>query len=175
MATTKKRDWGMIIAGVLLIICAFLFLLMPGMTLIWLTIFAGAAFLVAGVFEIISYVRNRKTGEASGWTLLYAILDIILGLMFLYQPVVMAVVLAWLVGIFVCVFGIYEIIAAFKIRKSGAGMWGWVLFSGIVSVIVAIMFFTFPASIIIYMGMFLMMRGITEIIFGFNTSNKVWM
>lgn len=173
MATTKKHDWGLIVIGVLLVLCGIVFIVSPAETLVTLTIFAGAFFLVAGIFDIINYFRFRKTGAASGWTIFYAILDIIIGLMFLIHPVALAGVIPWVIGIFVLVFGIYECIAAFSVRKTGTSMWGWVLFSGIVGIIIGLLFFFLPASFIIYIAVFLMLRGVTLAIFGWNSSTVI--
>ena len=83
MNAIKKHDAGLIVAGILLIVCAFLFLLAPGVTLVTLTAIAGAAFLVSGIFDVITYVRFREAMSLSGWALAYAVLDIVIGLMFL--------------------------------------------------------------------------------------------
>ncbi len=173
METKKKRDWGLIVAGILLIICAFIFALAPGMTLVTLTIFAGAAFLVAGIFNIINYVRFHKTGEATGWTLVYGILDIILGIFLFFWPLAFAAVIPWVIGIFVLIFGIYEIVASFSLKKTIGGMWGWVLFSGIVSVLVALCFIFFPFSFAIMFAVIILMRGISLIMFGVNPSRRI--
>ena len=42
MDTTSKHDWGLIIAGVLLIICSIFFLMAPGLALVTITVIAGA-------------------------------------------------------------------------------------------------------------------------------------
>lgn len=174
METTKKHDWTLIIAGILLILCGGVFAFSPVETLVTIAMFAGAFFLLAGIFDIVNYFRFRKSGLASGWTVFYGILDIVLGLMFLIHPIILAGVIPWLVGIFVAAFGIYECIAAFRVKKTGASLWGWILFSGIVSVLMGILFFAFPATFVIYIAIFLLMRGINLAIFGWNATSVSW-
>lgn len=173
MDTTKKHDWGLIIAGILLILCAFLFLLAPGLTLVTITAIAGAAFLVSGVFDIINYVRFRKVMNLSGWALAYAVLDIIIGLMFLIHPLALAAVIPWVIGAFFVVFGVFEIIGSFKIKNTGASMWGWMLFSGIVSALCGVTFFVMPATFSIFLSVFILMRGASLIMFGWNTGKAM--
>lgn len=170
METAKKRDWGLVIAGILLVICAFFIILMPGLTLITLTAIAGAGFLVSGIFDIVNYVRFHKQMNLSGWAIAYAILDIILGLMLLLHPLALAGVIPWVVGLFFVVFGIFEIIGSFKIKGAGVPMWGWMLFSGIISVLCGITFFANPATFSIFLAVFVMMRGISLVFYGWNTS-----
>ena len=43
MDTTKKHDWGLIVAGILLVVCAFFFLVAPGLTLVTITAIAVCA------------------------------------------------------------------------------------------------------------------------------------
>lgn len=170
MATVKKHDWGLIAIGVLLVICGVVFMFAPVGTLVTLTMFAGAAFLVAGIFDIINYVRFHKTGMLSGWVIVYAILDIIIGLMLLVHPIALAAVIPWVVGMFVVVFGVYECIAAFKVKKLGQGFWGWMLFSGIAGIILGILFFVMPASFSIYLAVFLIFRGVSMAVLGWNAA-----
>lgn len=173
MDMTKKHDWGLIVAGILLIICAGFFVVAPGLTLVTITAIAGAAFLVSGIFDIINYVRFRKVMDLSGWAFAYAILDIIIGLMFLLHPLAFAAVIPWVIGAFFLVFGVFEIIGAFRIKKTGLSMWGWMLFSGIVSALCGLTFFFAPASLSIFLSVFVLMRGISMIVYGWNAGKAL--
>ena len=62
--TTKQHDWGLIVAGVLLILLAAFFVLAPGLTLATIALIAGAGFLVSGVFDICSM---RATAASWGF------------------------------------------------------------------------------------------------------------
>ena len=170
MNAIKKHDAGLIVAGILLIVCAFLFLLAPGVTLVTLTAIAGAAFLVSGIFDVITYVRFREAMSLSGWALAYAVLDIVIGLMFLIHPIAFAAVIPWVIGFFFAVFGVVEIVGSLRIRKGGAPMWGWMLFSGIVSVLCGITFFVAPASFSIFLSVFILMRGVSLVFYGWNAN-----
>ena len=88
MDTTNKHDWGLVIAGVLLVICSMFFLFAPGLALVTITVIAGAAFLVSGIFDIVNYFRFRRAMDLSGWALAYGALDIVLGILFLVNPLV---------------------------------------------------------------------------------------
>ena len=173
MNTAKKHDWGLIVAGVLLVLCAFFFLVAPGLTLVTITAIAGAAFLVSGVFDIINYARFHKVMNLSGWAIAYAVLDIIIGLMFLVHPRAFAAVIPWVIGAFVLVFGVFEIVGAFRVRKTGIPMWGWMLFSGIVGALCGVTFFVSPASFSIFLSVFILMRGVSLVFYGWNTSKAM--
>ena len=98
-------------------VCAFFFLVAPGLTLVTITAIAGAAFLVSGVFDIINYVRFHKIMNLSGWAIAYAVLDIVIGLMFLIHPLALAGVIPWMIGAFFIIFGVFEIVGSFTVKK----------------------------------------------------------
>lgn len=169
----KRHDWGIIVAGALMIVCGLIFLLSPGLTLVTITAIAGAAFLISGVLDIVEYVRFRKEMQLSGWALAYAILDVVIGLMFLVHPLAFAVVLPWLVGAFFIVFGVFEVAAALRARNTGIPLWGWAVFSGIVGVLCGITFFVSPATLPIFLSVFVLMRGATLLVHGWNSGKMM--
>lgn len=173
MYSEKKRDWGVIVAGILLVICAFICLLMPGVTLVTITMIAGASFLVSGILDVVEYIRSRNQLMLSGWVLAYAILDILIGFMFLVHPLAFSVVLPWLIGAFFAVFGVFEIVVAVKGRKAGVPMWGWAVFSGVVGVICGLTFFLSPATLSIFIALFMIMRGASLLVFGWNAGRML--
>lgn len=173
MDTIKKRDWGLLIAGVLLIACAFFFMVAPGITLVTITLIAGVAFLVSGVFDAVSYIRFRKTMNLSIWSIVYAILDIVLGLMLIVHPVIFAGVIPWMVGVLLLVFGVFEIGGAWRIHKAGAPLWGWMMVSGVVGVICGFTFFAIPTAFSLFLSAFVLMRGLSLVLYGWNTGKAI--
>ncbi|MEG1197400.1 MAG: DUF308 domain-containing protein [Raoultibacter sp.] len=169
----KKWDWGLIIAGVLLVVCAGVCAFFPGLTLVTIAAIAGAGFLISGIGDVIFYVRNRKTMEMSGWALAYAILDIVLGLMFLLHPMAFAAVIPWVVSFGFLIFGLFEIVVSIKTKGMGAGMWGFSLFSGIVNILCAIALFLLPASFAIFIALFALWRGIAMVVQGISVGKLV--
>ena len=102
---------------------------------------AGVGFLLSGVLGIVFYVRFRSMMSVSGWSLAYAILDVLIGLMFVLHPLVGGAAISWLVALCFLVFGLFEIFAAMKSKSIGFSAWGIGLFSGIVNIVCAIMLF----------------------------------
>lgn len=173
METTNKHDWGLIIAGILLVICSIFFLMAPGLAVVTITVIAGAAFLVSGIFDIVNYFRFRKLMDLSGWALAYGVLDIVLGILFLVNPLVSAGALAWFIGAWFIVFGVFEAVGAFRMRKAGTSLWGWMLFSGIIGALCGITFFIAPAMLGIFLSVFILMRGVSLVFYGWNAGKAV--
>lgn len=162
--TEKKRDWGMFFIGVVLVICSIVILAWPGITLVTIALMAGFMFLFAGGADAAAFF-TAKGVSGRGWILLNAILDLILGFMFLVHPVVAADVLPWLAGGFIIGYGICAMIAAFGVRKIGSTWW-LTLINGILAIIIGILFFVDPVNFVIFLSVFLMWRGVLMCVYG---------
>lgn len=170
-ATATKRDWGLFFAGALIFISGLVVLFWPGLSLVVIAQIAGALLVVGGIFDFVSWRRLRNAGAGSAWALVNALCSLILGLMFLLHPIVTASVIPFIAGIFVAAYGIMAIIAAFNLRGLGSG-WGLMLVNGIVSVLCGFMFAFMPESFAIFLGIFLMMRGVTMCVYGLTAPDK---
>ena len=166
MNGTKQRDWLLIVLGILMVICGFAIWLTPLATLIAITMVAGAGFLIVGIFDIVEFVRFRAADPASGLAIVYAVFDIIIGLLLLLHPVALAGLIPWLVGAGIIVFGIFEAVAAVKARSFAGLPWGWMLFAAIVDILCGVMFIVMPAMLALFVALFVIMRGATLIVAG---------
>ena len=98
----------------------------------------------------------------------YGILDVRIGAMFVIHPFAFAAVLPWVIGAFVLVFGVYEVVAAFMIKRSGLPLWGWMLVSGIISIVIGFLFFYLPEMLALFIALFALLRGVDLIVVGAN-------
>lgn len=119
MNTKTERNWQLIVAGILFIIFGLVCAFFPGLTLASIAFIVGAAFVVSGVVNIATFIRDRDLLGFSGWILAYGILDVLIGAMFVIHPFAFAAVLPWVIGAFVLVFGIYEVVATFMVKHAG--------------------------------------------------------
>lgn len=168
MNSKTERNWQLIVAGILFIVFGLVCAFFPGLTLASIAFMVGAAFVVSGVVNIATFIRDKELLGFSGWLLAYGILDVLIGAMFVIHPFAFAAVLPWVIGAFVLVFGIFEIIVAFPIKKAGLPLWGWMLVSGILSVLIGIMFFCMPEMLALFIALFALLRGVDLIILGAN-------
>lgn len=163
-ATRKKHDWALIVGGVLVFIMGIMVMAWPGASLVSLAIMAGAILIVAGISDFVSYSRVSGTPGA-GWILASGICDLILGMLFVIYPVATAMMIPWIGGIFLICYSVFAIISAVGMR----GMlrnWGWLLATGIVGVLCGISFIAMPESFVIFLGIFLLVRGVSMVVEG---------
>lgn len=160
-----KRDWSLIIFGIILVICGFAVGLMPNITLVTIAIFVGVLFLIAGIGGAISYFGMKGT-SVSGWYLAYAILDVVIGVMILAHLALSMAVIPWLVGACFVVLGVFQLAYAVFARKLGVSVWGWLALSGVIDVGFGVLFFVMPQLLALWLAMAIIFRGISMAVSG---------
>ena len=161
----RKTNWWLVIGGVVLLVFAIGTFAYPAVFLELITITAGVGFIVSGVSGVITYAQTRPL-PGSGWVLFMAVLDAVVGVMMLVHPIAFAPVLPWILGVMFIAFGILEI--------GGTGPFGVlipesrpiIIVSGILTIVVGIMFIIWPTSLSLWVAAFAAVRGITLIAMG---------
>lgn len=160
---------GWIIAwGVLLVIAGVLALLMPAIAALATALFFAWLLIFGGVFEI-AYAIQTRARRGFGWKLCSGLLTLALGVAILVMPVVGVASLALLVGSFLLLGGIARSLLAFRLRP--LPRWGWVLFDGLLSIVLAILIMLgWPESSLALIGLLtgfsLIFSGIWRIVLG---------
>lgn len=108
------------------------------------TVLAGWVFVAMGVLQIIQSFQVRGWAGFA-WYLLLGLLALLVGLSLVFNPLEGMISITIVIGILFLVTGVVKTMYAFSLRPMAG--WGWVLFSGLVSVVLAIMIFAgFPAT-----------------------------
>jgi uncharacterized membrane protein HdeD (DUF308 family) len=100
----------------------------------------GWVFLFSGVAGLITTFGARQA-PGFWWSLLSAILAIAAGVVLLISPVRGAISLTFLLIAFFVIEGVITIMYALEHRRELTGQWGWMLFSGIVDLVLAVLIF----------------------------------
>jgi uncharacterized membrane protein HdeD (DUF308 family) len=112
----SKGGWarvGHIVLGILFIIAGVLAFMNLGATTAWLALFLGILVGIMWIVEGIVSLSTLGDARSKGWTIFFAILSIVAGIILLFSPLWGAVVLWWLLGISLVVLGIIQVIRAF--------------------------------------------------------------
>jgi uncharacterized membrane protein HdeD (DUF308 family) len=127
--------WSLVL-GILLVIAGVLALVYPVMAAVAASLYVGWFAIIAGVIELVVAIRTRSQPHF-GWRLAEGIVYLILGFLLVSNPIAGAASLALLVGALIAVSGVFEIMIAVR-HKPGQG-WGWLMASGILSIIMAVL------------------------------------
>jgi uncharacterized membrane protein HdeD (DUF308 family) len=136
LALTIHAHWKLFLAqGIVMMVLGFLAVAVPFLATLAVEIFVGWLFFVAGLFRAVWVWRSRQT-PGFAWSLLTAVLAIVLGLVLILRPLAGVLTLTMILVAFFVIEGIASIIGAIEHRQH-LRSWGWVLFSGIVDLLLA--------------------------------------
>jgi uncharacterized membrane protein HdeD (DUF308 family) len=135
MLQDLRRNWGWIVVrGVAAVIFGVLAFIWPAITLAALVILWGAYALADGVLAFIAAFRVRDRGRPFWALLIVGVLGVAAGILTFFWPGVTALVLLAFIGAWALVMGLFQIVAAIRLRKAIEGEWLLAL-SGVLSVI----------------------------------------
>jgi uncharacterized membrane protein HdeD (DUF308 family) len=137
--------WIPVVRGILAIVFGLVALFWPGETIVVLVLIFGAFCFVDGVFAIVTAVRYATHHERWGVLLLEGIVGILVGMLAYAAPAAIALFFLYFAAGWAIITGIFEIIAAFRIRQSVAGEI-FLIIAGVLSVALGGAFFVFPGA-----------------------------
>ena len=142
VASAIHEHWVMfLIEGIILVLLGIAAIVLPPIATIAFTIIIGWIFLVSGILGLITTFWARQA-PGFWWALISAIIAIAAGIVLLLWPISGAVSLTLVLIAFFVVEGIASILYAIEHRNQLTGRWGWMLFSGIVDLILAAIIFS---------------------------------
>jgi uncharacterized membrane protein HdeD (DUF308 family) len=121
-------------------------IVLPPIATLAVTILIGWLLLVSGIMGLITTFWMRH-GPGFWWSLLSAVLALVVGVLLLASPLRGAVSLTIVLVAFFIIEGIASIMFALDHKREFSGRWGWMLASGIVDLILAALIFAgLPSS-----------------------------
>lgn len=158
-----RKNWGWFLAlGILLVILG-LFAISSAYFVTWLSIiFLGSLLLIGGIAQLIySFFALKWSGFFL--SLLAGVLYTVTGFLLVRNPTLGALTLTLLLASFYVVSGFFRIVGSLTMRFQH---WGWLLFSGIISLLLGILIFAeWPYTGLWVIGLFI---GIDMIILGWT-------
>ncbi|WP_225049135.1 HdeD family acid-resistance protein [Lacticaseibacillus kribbianus] len=118
-------DWGEFITGVALIVAAIVMLRNPGATILTLTFIFAIVAIIRGIATLAGFSKLREyTGKKSWLSLLAGLLDLGLGIVFLFNLVTAAMTLSYLFAAWFLIDAIANLFNVGHLRRAGIG---WVI------------------------------------------------
>jgi len=170
--TLAQNWWTLVLRGVAAVIFGILAYVWPGITFTVLVLFFGAYALWDGVFALIAAFRTQAERR---WPLvLEGLVGIAAGVLTFIWPGAATLALLLIIGAWAFVTGIFEIVAAIRLREEIEGEW-LLLISGLLSVLFGIALAIWPAAGLVavtwLIGAYSIIFGILLIVLGFRLRN----
>lgn len=161
--------WAFIARGILAIALGVMVFAWPGITVTALIIVFGIYVFVDGIFLVVKAIGGWKARD-DRWLLLFeGLLGIGIGVITFFAPGVTAIGLLFYIAAWSLATGILEIVGAVRLRKEIQGEVWWI-FSGIVSILFAVLLMIFPGTgilaLIWLLGIYAFVFGVILIVLG---------
>jgi uncharacterized membrane protein HdeD (DUF308 family) len=172
LTTLAEYWWTLVLRGAAAVIFGILAYVWPGITFTVLVLFFGAYALWDGVFALIAAFRTQAERR---WPLvLEGLVGIAAGVLTFIWPGAATLALLLIIGAWAFVTGIFEIVAAIRLREEIEGEW-LLLVSGLLSVLFGIALAIWPAAGLVavtwLIGAYSIVFGILLIVLGFRLRN----
>jgi len=177
LALTIHAHWKLFLAqGIVMMVLGFLAVAEPNVATVAIGIFVGWLFFVGGIFRALSVWQSRQL-PGFAWSMLTAVLAIVLGLILILRPLAGVLTLTMVLVAFFIIEGIASILTAIEHRQH-LRSWGWVVFSGIIDLLLAYLIWQgWPSSAdwaigllvgvnMLFLGLSLVMTALTARLMG---------
>ncbi|MDD3717791.1 MAG: DUF308 domain-containing protein [Actinomycetota bacterium] len=163
------RNWKLtLVSGLLALLFGIVILIWPAATTLVLLILFGALALVDGIFHVVQAITDAARKEKWVLTLLFGLLETIVGIIVLSRPGVGLGALLVLVIVYLVAYGFVEIFAAFEMQAVSTGLRVLLGITGVLSVVVGFIFMFRPGlgiwSVILFIGIYSIFVGILRVI-----------
>jgi len=146
----KKDSTTLIVLGVVTVILGVLAMMAPMIAGAMVTLMVGILLIAAGIARTIFAFKCKSWGKGI-LVFLLGLLTLLVGLYIVARPGVGLLSLTLFLAAYLIVDGIFEIVEAFDLKPIQG--WGWMLFGGIVSILLGIMIWRgWPESSVLVVG-----------------------
>jgi uncharacterized membrane protein HdeD (DUF308 family) len=165
-AGRSSQGWSIAIS-IFMILAGLLAIFIPPVAGIAITVLVGWLLVVSGAFHLIFGWHHRSKGSLL-WELIVGVVYIVAGIFLLEHPVAGLATLTLALAGYLLAESILELVLAFRLRPHPG--WGWLLFDGIITLIVAIMIwrtwpFSAPWAIGTLVGISMLFSGTSRLMF----------
>ena len=150
--------------GIIFLLFGIIFVVFPGFIMTFFATFVALAFLVGGVSSLVAYYQSRGTAKGGGM-LFMGIVCVVFALICFIHPLAFAQTLTWLVALFVAITGVAQIIGLIAMGPIPGR--GFAIVANIPVVILGILGLMWPESIVLYVGISLIIEGVSIIVLSF--------
>jgi uncharacterized membrane protein HdeD (DUF308 family) len=163
--------WTFVVRGLLAIAFGVLAFFAPGLGIAVLVGLFAAWALIDGVTSLVTGIGGRNRDRSWWLEILEGVVSIIAGIIALAFPVLAAEVLVIIIAAWAIVTGIFEIIAAIRLREQIKGEF-WLGLAGLASILFGVILLVFPGvgalSLVWLIGSFALVFGVFLVILGWR-------
>ncbi len=174
LRTLGKYWWIVLLRGIAAVIFGIVAVIWPGLTVFALVILFGAYVFVDGIIEIWAGIQARNAHDRWWVDILIGLAGVVAGILVMTVPGLSALALMYFIAAWMVVIGVLQIFYAIRLRQEISNEWMLGL-SGLLSLILGIIFFAFPGkgaiSLVWVIGIYAIVFGIILMVLSFRVKS----
>lgn len=163
--------WTFIVRGIVAVAFGVLAFLAPAWGIAVLVALFGAWALIDGVTGLVGGIRSRGRDRSWWLSILEGIVGIVAGVFAFLFPVLAAGALVFIIAAWAIVTGVFEIVAAIRLREQIRGEF-WLGLAGVASILYGVVIYLFPGagalSVVWVIGSFAIAFGAFLLVLGWR-------
>lgn len=168
--------WLILLVGILFAVTRCVVFAYPAESYLALTLLFGIVIFVSGIFQTVLAATNRHYITGWGWLLASGIIEIVLGVILMFNPGISAVTLSIFFAFWLIFRGFTMIGLGADMNRMKVGGAVWTIVTGILLMIIAVFMLVQPLTygtsmVIIWTGVSLIFAGIAAAVFAFQLKN----
>lgn len=157
--------WLLLIVGIALFVVGILIFVYPTQSYLGMAVVFGWLMLVTGILEVVLSTANRHFVTGRGWMLAGGIIEIILGLILIFNVALSAATLPIFLGFWLMLRGFSAIGLGGDMNAMQVAGSGWTIFTGILLLLCSLWILFQPlvigtTAVIIWVGISLLFAGV---------------
>ena len=137
LSKSLHDHWRMFLTeGIILMVLGAAAIVVPPLAGLATTVFLGWLFLIGGIIGLIS-TFGAKQAPGFAWSLISALVAVIAGCVLLWNPLEGLATLTYVLIAFFIADGVLIIVLAITHRRALSGRWEWMMFNGIIDLVLA--------------------------------------
>lgn len=175
------RYWWLLLAGgVILFLIGVVVFAFPVQSYVGMTVLFGWLMLLTGVVETIVAVRNTHYVTGRGWMLAWGVIEIVLGLILVFNVALSSATLPVVLGFWLLMRGFSAVGLGGDMRAVGIRGAGWTILCGILLLLCALGILFQPlvfgsTAVVVWVGLSLLLAGASAALLGLQlrTAHRV--
>lgn len=171
--TRRSFSWGEFLLGILFVIVGFVAFRDPAGDLMSLTIIFGIVAVIKGIYELFFRSLVKEFMGLNGtWLTVLGIIDLVIGILFLFNLYKGMMILPYLFAIWIIVDSVFNLFMLGYYKAQGTGQYWFALIISIATILIGIFLFFDPIvaalTLSFLVGVYFVWFGILAIISAFS-------
>lgn len=160
----KKDAFESILAALVFLIIGVFIVVHPEGTLLTFSYVIGGIFVLAGIVKVISYFAMKGNEDLFNYDLVFGLIAIIVGVIFITQSALLNTVFRIVVAIWLIYSGLIKATTSLKLKKFDVKAWWAVLIIAVLMIIAGIYVISYAGILVATLGVFMIVYAIFDLI-----------